>query len=67
MAAAQSGATNKLYYPPLAVDLSGIITDLKATAPATTAPNSLLGDVGYDRATGASDYTYEMIPGDALY
>lgn len=55
-----------MWYPPLATDLTSIITDLKVTTPATTDRNDLLGDVGYNRATGTTDYSYEMIPGTAL-
>ena len=64
----QSGASGNLVYPPLAKDLSGIITDLQgtATAPVATTPNNLMGEVGYTRPTTASELVYEMIPGNTL-
>jgi len=64
----QSGASGNLVYPPLAKDLSAIITDLQATAtaPVATTPNNLMGEVGYTRPTTASELVYESIPGNTL-
>ena len=55
-----------MYYPPLGTDLAAIITDLQAADPAATAPNNLMGEVGYSRPTTATEYVYEMIPGNTL-
>lgn len=54
---ANSGATDKLYYPALA-DLDAVVTDLQATTVQATAPNNILGEVGFNLATGSSEYTY---------
>jgi hypothetical protein len=62
---ANAGATGKLYYPAK-VDLSAIVTDLQATTVVATAPNNIMGDVGFNLATGTSEYTYTKVPGGTL-
>jgi len=62
---ANAGASGKTYYPAKA-DLSKVVTDLQATTVESTAPNNIMGDVGFNLATGSSEYTYTKVPGGVL-
>ena len=61
---ANVGATGKLYYPPL--QSASVVTDLQATAVVATAPNNIMGEVGFNLATGSSEYAYSKVPGGTL-
>lgn len=64
LASAQTGATGKLYYPPLS-DLSAIIVDIQATAPTATTPNNIYGDVKF-KTPAKTGTTYLSVPGNTL-
>jgi hypothetical protein len=68
LAGSQSGpSSTKKWYPPLtATTILGMITDLQATAVVQTAPNNLLGEVGFNMNPTASTYSYTMVPGQTL-
>lgn len=58
LASAQTGATSKKWYPPLAATITAATTDLQTTAVAVTTPNNLLGNVSFKTASAATDYVY---------
>ena len=65
LATAESGATGKLYYPPLSVNLDAKITDLLATATTLTTPNNMYGDVSF-KLPDKDGSTYSAVPGNTL-
>jgi len=65
LATNQSGLTSKKWYPPLATNLSAIITDLLATAVTATTPNNMYGDVLF-KSPDKDGTTYISVPGNTL-
>ena len=67
LATAESGATGKLYYPPLATELttSKKITDLLPDAATITTPNNLYGDLSF-KSPDKDGTTYLKVPGNTL-
>merc|ERR1712127_1168262 len=63
LATAESGATGKLYYPPLATELttSKKITDLLPDAATITTPNNLYGDLSF-KSPDKDGTTYLKVP-----
>jgi len=66
LASAETGATDKKYYPPLATDLTtAIITDLKSEDTTLTTPNNLYGDLRF-KSPDKDGTTYLKVPGNTL-
>jgi len=65
LASAETGATGKLYYPPLGTDLATIITDLKSEYTTLTTPNNLYGDLRF-KSPDKDGTTYLKVPGNTL-
>ena len=62
----QVGSGTNKWYPPLTTAVASAVTDLQLTATVQTAPNNLLGEVGFNMNPTSTNFSYAMVPGQTL-